>query len=72
MIAFSDKYEPLRDYFFDDKGSKISKINDIELKIYKYENSYMTSFTYNNINFDIETNDISEQEFINLILSIIK
>lgn len=72
MIAFSDKYEPLRDYFFDDKGSKISKINDIELKIYKYENSYMTSFTYNNVNFNIETNDISEQEFIDLILSIIK
>lgn len=72
IIAFSNEHEPLRDYFFNDKGGKISKINDFELKIYKYENSYMTTFTYNNINFDIETNDISEQEFIDLLISIIK
>lgn len=72
MIAFSDKYEPLRDYFFGDEGSKVSRINDFELTIYKYENSYMTTFTYNDINFDIETNDITEQEFIDLLVSIIK
>lgn len=72
MIAFSNEHKPLRDYFFSDEGSEISRINGFELKIYKYENSYMTSFTYNNINFDIETNYISEHEFIDLLLSIIK
>ena len=72
MIAFSNEYEPLRDYFFGDEGSKVSKINDFELTIYRYENSYMTTFKYNDINFDIETTDITEQEFIDLLVSIIK
>lgn len=71
-ISFSDEYEPLRDYFFGDEGSKVSKINGFELTIYKYENSYMTTFKYNDINFDIETTDITEQEFIDLLVSIIK
>lgn len=72
MIAFSNEYEPLRDYFFGDESSKVSKINDFELTIYRYENSYMTTFKYNDINFDIETTDITEQEFIDLLVSIIK
>lgn len=71
-ISFSDKYEPLRDYFFDDEGSKLSKINDIEMIIYKHEDSYMTTFKYNDINFDIETSKITETELIDLLISIIK
>lgn len=71
IIAFSDKYKPLRDYYFNEEG-KVSKINNTELIIYKYENLYMTSFTYNNINFDIETSDITETELIDLLTSIIK
>ena len=70
-IAFSDKYKPIRDYFFGGNG-KVSKINNVELTIYKYKNSYMTTFTYNNINFDIETHDITEKELIELLTSIIK
>lgn len=70
-IAFSKEFEPLRDYYFGGEG-KISKINNVELKIYKYNNSYMTTFDYNDINFDIETTDISEIELIDLLTSIIK
>ena len=71
-ISFSDTYEPLRDYFIDKENSKVSNINDIELVIYNYEKMYITKFEYNGIKFDIETSRISEEEFIDLLLSIIK
>lgn len=71
-ISFSDTYEPLRDYFIDKENSKVSNINDIELVIYNYEKMYITKFEYNGIKFDIETSGISEEEFIDLLLSIIK
>lgn len=70
-ISFSNINKPLRDYSFGE-NSKISKINDIDLMIYKYENSYMTKFNYQNVNYDIETNNVSEEELINLLKSIIK
>ena len=71
ILAFSDKNKPLRDYHFEEFG-KISKINNQELTIYQYNTSYLTTFTYNGINFDIETNNLTESELINLLTSIIK
>jgi len=71
ILAFSDKNKPLRDYHFEEFG-KISKINNQELTIYQYNTSYMTTFTYNGINFDIETNNLTESELTNLLTSIIK
>lgn len=71
-ISYSKDYKPLRDYYFKENGSKISKINGIELKIYKFENIYFTEFKFNDYNFDIETSKITEQELTNLLLSIIK
>lgn len=68
-LKFSSKYIPLRDYVFNE--SMVSKIKDIEITIYKYENSYIAIFTYNNINFDIETVNITESEFIDILLSIV-
>ena len=71
-ISFSDTYEPLRDYFIDKENSKVSNINGIELVIYNYKEMYITKFEYIGIKFDIETSGISEEEFINLLVSIIK
>lgn len=71
-LAFSKENKPVRDYYFTEEGSKISKINDIELKIFKYEELYFTEFNYKGINFDIETTNINEQELTNLLVSIIK
>lgn len=71
LIAFSNTNKPLRDYRFEEIG-KQSKINNIDLTIYKYENLYMTEFTYQNVNYDIETSNVSEEELINLLRSIIK
>lgn len=70
-ISYSKDYKPLRDYYFNEDSSKISNINNVELKIYKYKNTYFTEFTFNNYNYDIETNNISENELKNLLISII-
>lgn len=70
-ISYSKDYKPLRDYYFNEDSSKISNINNVELKIYKYENTYFTEFTFNNYNYDIETNNISENELKDLLISII-
>lgn len=71
-IAFSDNNKPIRDYYFSEEGSIDTIINDIELKIYQYEKIYFIEFKYKGYNFDIETNDITEQELISLLASIIK
>lgn len=71
-VAFSKENKPIRDYYFSEEGRKISKINNIELKIFKYNEIYFTEFNYKGINFDIETNSITEQELTDLLLSIIK
>lgn len=70
IIAFSEKYVPLRDYKILD-ADKISKIGDVELIISQYKNMYIVKFTHKGINFDIETNDITESELISLLESII-
>ena len=72
IVSFSKDNKPIRDYYFSEEGSKMSKINNIELKIFKYDELYFTEFNYEGINFDIETSKITEQELIDLLLSIIK
>lgn len=70
-IAFSDTMKPLRDYRLEDIGN-ISTINGITLKIYQYEDLYMTEFNYQGYNFDIETANITQEELIELLKSLIK
>ncbi len=71
-VSYSKDNKPVRDYYFSEEGSKITKINNIELKIYKFENVYFTEFKFNDYNFDIETSNITEQELSNFLLSILK
>ena len=71
-VKYSEEQEPLRDYYFSEEDSKITTINNIDLKIYKYENSFYTTFSYNGYYFDIETSNITEQEFSNYLVSILK
>jgi len=71
-ISLSQKNKPVRDYSFSEEGSKLSKINNIELKVFKYNELYFTEFCYKGINFDIETTNITEQELTSLLSSILK
>ncbi len=71
-VSFSKENKPIRDYYFSLEGSKISEINNIELKIFKYNELFFTEFNYKGINFDIETTNITEQELTDLLVSILK
>ncbi len=71
-IAFSEEYEPVRDYFIEHENSKTSKINNTDVTIYQYEKMYIAYFEYNGIKFDVETTGISEEELVTLLGSIIE
>lgn len=71
-ISFSEEYKPIRDYYFTSDNDKISKIGNTEIQIYNCETSYMAIFRYNNINFDIETRNLTSDEFVEVLTSIIK
>lgn len=70
-VAFSDKNRPIRDYYFSNENAVTSIIKDKKLKIYSYEETFFVEFHYNNYYFDIETNNILQDELIDLISSII-
>ena len=63
--------EPLRDYFMCDNSVK-SKINGVAVWIYGYQGSFMVRFQYDDIYYDIETNDVALEEVEDLLESIIK
>lgn len=71
-VKYSKEQEPIRDYYFSEEDSKITTINGIDLKIYKYGKSFYTIFSYNGYNFDIETSNITEQEFSDYLVSILR
>ena len=71
-IAFSKNNKPLRDYWFSEEGARESNINGYKLTIYQYEHTYFTTFEYKDYNFDIETNEISLEELLELLKSITK
>lgn len=71
-IAFSKVEEPIRDYRIEENGKK-SIVAGVDMIIYhsqKYK-MYMAEFKCNDIYFDIETNDITENELVELLESIV-
>ena len=71
QIAFSKIEKPLRDYFFNDIG-KESEIGDTKLMISQYNNMYIATFEKDSIYFDIETEGITQEELVDLLISIIQ
>lgn len=72
IISFSDKYKIARcvnPFAYDYPKSTI---NGVELLIVKGRNYYVSAFSYNGYNFDIEGIDVTEEEFINLLESLLK
>lgn len=68
-IAFSEIEEPIRDYYIDE-GKKISKIGEDEVIISHYNETYIVTFTKDNIYFDIETVGIPQEELVKMLISI--
>lgn len=70
-INFSKIGKPLRDYLLSEKDEK-SLVGQTEVIIQQYQDMYLAQFKYDNKNFDIETNGISQEELVSLLTSIIK
>lgn len=72
IIGISDKNIPIGNIDINIEKPNISRINFTKLEIYRYDNSFIAKFNYKGYNFNIESNDITEKEFIDLLKSIIK
>ena len=72
IFILIDTTKRLRCFSIDTDEMKSSIINGNSIKIMGEDKNYYAIFSYNNINFDIETAGISEEEFIQLLKSIIK
>ena len=72
IFILIDTTKRLRCFSIDTDEMKSSIINGNSIKIMGEDKYYYAIFSYDNINFDIETTGISEEEFIQLIKSIVK
>ena len=72
IFILTDTIKRLRCFSIDTDEMRNSIINGNSIKIMGEDKNYYAIFSYNNINFDIETTGISEGEFIQLIKSIVK
>lgn len=72
IFILIDTTKRLRCFSIDTDEMRNSIINGNSIKIMGEDKNYYAIFSYNNINFDIETTGISEGEFIQLIKSIVK
>ncbi len=63
--------EPLRDCFFMCENPKESKINGMTALIYSVQDSFMVRFSYDTVNYDIDTRNITLEELENLFTCII-
>ena len=58
--------------FLDEKNIKKSTIDGVITKIYKSGDIYIVLFSSNEFNYDIEINNVTEEQFINLIKLILE
>ena len=72
IFILIDTTKRLRCFSIDTDEMKSSIINGNSIKIMGEDKYYYAIFSYDNINFDIETTGISEEEFIQLIKSMVK
>lgn len=71
-IAICSFEEPLRDYFIMCDNPKQSEINGVPVVIYGYQDTFMVQFSHENINYDIETSNITLEELEDLLIGIIE
>ena len=71
-VAFSSRGKPIRDYLFDEEGARVSRINGVEMTVFRYEDTLYTEFTAGGLFFDLEAHGLSEQEFALCIAEILQ
>ena len=70
-IAICAKEEPLRDLFVICDNPKRSEINGIPVVILGYQDSFLVQFSWQSVNYDIETRSIALEELEQLLVCII-
>lgn len=70
FVNFSEKAMPIRDY--GSLSMKYSFVQNAEVMIAEYENLYIIQFAKDNLNFDIEFQNISEQDMLVILHSILQ
>ena len=70
-IAICAKEEPLRDLFVICDNPKQSEINGIPVVILGYQDSFMVQFSWQSVNYDIETRSITLGELEQLLVCLI-
>lgn len=72
VIAFHKTNENMDVTPSSNNDDKISRINGINMYIYKYENKYIARFEYDKLSFNVSSTDLNEKEFIDLLKSIVR
>ncbi len=70
-ISYSKKYIPLKEYSYEAETFIPSKINNLDLVIYEYQENYFTEFSYHNLNYNITASNITKEELITFLKSLI-
>lgn len=70
-ISFG-KNRDLSKKYLNETAIKKSKINDIEMVLYQYDTFYIGTYFYQDYYFDVQTYNMTEEEFISLLKSITK
>ena len=71
VASFSKNFIPISNYNFG-VNNKSSLVNGINVLLYKYEKTYIAKFEYMKYNFLVEGKNITQEEFMNFVSSIIK
>ena len=71
VASFSKDFTPISNYNFG-VNNKSSLVNGINVLLYKYEKTYIAKFEYMKYNFLVEGKNITQEEFMNFVSSIIK
>lgn len=71
-ISICRNEEPLRDYYVECVYTEISSINGNTVTIYGISNAYIVYFSYQNINYDIETKNVTLEELEKLLKNILE
>lgn len=70
-ISLSETNIPASDYSMSKDRPQYSKINQVDVAIYEYENTYYASFEYNHMYFDIEST-MTVEKLVGVLNTIIK
>ena len=71
VASFSKDFTPISNYNFG-VNNKSSLVNGINVLLYRYEKIYIAKFQYMKYNFLVEGKNITQEEFMDFLSSIIK